>query len=215
MTKVIIVTGGAQGIGYAICERLGRDGGKIAVFDIHPDVAESVCGTFSEKGVEATFYRCDVSDSANVTAAVEAVRDELGPVSVLVNNAGIIRANWLENISDEDWDAVLDVHLKGTFFMCRAVVPQMRANGGGKIVNISSRACRGGHPGHPALTDRATRISALRAFGKVGYAPGAEGAPHIQPSATRWVFPSKSGSSERAIHGQHGDGLSAQWLCNA
>lgn len=143
MTNVKIVTGGARGIGYAICERLGLDNGKIAVLDIDQDVGKSACAKLSEKGVDATFYQCDVSDSASVTATVAAVGEDLGAVSVLVNNAGIIRANWLENISDDDWNVVLDVNLKGTFLMCRAVVPQMRANSGGKIVNITSRAWLG------------------------------------------------------------------------
>ncbi len=143
MANVKIVTGGGQGIGFAICERLGLDGGKIAIFDIDRDGGENACSKLSEKGVEARFYRCDVSDSASVVEAVAAVGAELGAVSVLINNAGIIRANWLENISDDDWDVVLDVNLKGTFLMCRAVVPQMRSNGGGKIVNITSRAWLG------------------------------------------------------------------------
>jgi len=143
MTAVAIVTGGARGIGYAICERLGRGGAKVGVFDIDSGEAETACRRLEDMGIEAVFYPCDVSDSENVSAAVgQAVRG-LGPASVLVNNAGIIRANWLGNITDDDWDAVIDVNLKGTFFMSRAVVPGMRASGGGKIVNITSRAWLG------------------------------------------------------------------------
>lgn len=143
MTKVAIVTGGARGIGFAICERLGRAGVEVALLDIDRDRAEEAAHDLTLKGVKCVPFYCDVADGVAVSDAVGTVTSKLGAASILVNNAGIIRANWIENISDEDWDAVIDVNLKGAFLMSRAVIGQMRANGGGKIVNITSRAWLG------------------------------------------------------------------------
>lgn len=143
MTGLSVVTGGAQGIGYAIAERLGRDGREIALVDVNAEKGEAAAETFRGIDISCTHYACDVSQSADVNTCLDKILYEKGPVCVLVNNAGVIRDNWIEKISDEDWDLVLDVNLKGTFNMSRAVVPHMRSLGTGKIVNITSRSWLG------------------------------------------------------------------------
>lgn len=143
MKQVAIVTGGAQGIGYAISERLGRDGRLVAILDVNPSHGQKAKEALQKTNVEVAFYPCDVAKLSDVEKVVSQIAKDLGSLSVLVNNAGIIRDNWLEQITEEDWDAVLNVNLKGTFNMCKAVMPQMKANGGGKIVNITSRAWLG------------------------------------------------------------------------
>lgn len=146
MTGLSVITGGAQGIGYEIAERLGREGREIALVDENAAQGEAAAETIRGLDISCTHYTCDVSQSAEVNDCLRRIRSEKGPVGVLVNNAGVIRDNWIEKISDEDWDLVLDVNLKGTFFMSRAAVPHMRELGMGKIVNITSRAWLG-NPG--------------------------------------------------------------------
>ncbi|MBI4533475.1 MAG: 3-oxoacyl-ACP reductase FabG [Candidatus Melainabacteria bacterium] len=143
MKRIAIVTGAARGIGFAIAERLAHEGLVVALFDCDLDSGQQALEILKGKKQQARYYHCDVTDSVSVAKATEAVTDDLGIPSILVNNAGIIRDNWLEKISEADWDAVLDTNLKGAFLMCKAVVPKMRAAGGGKIVNVASRAWLG------------------------------------------------------------------------
>jgi len=146
MTELSVITGGAQGIGYAIAERLGREGWEIALVDVDAAHGEAASETLRRLDISCTNYLCDVSQSSEVNECLKKIRSDLGSIGALVNNAGIIRDNWIEKISDEDWDQVIDVNLKGTFNMCRAVVSHMRESGKGTIVNITSRAWLG-NPG--------------------------------------------------------------------
>jgi 3-oxoacyl-[acyl-carrier protein] reductase len=142
--RVTIVTGGAQGIGRAIAEFLAEKGSDIAILDL-ADAADA-CRAIEEKGVKALFVKVDVSDFDAVENAVQTVATELGGVDNLVNNAGITRDKLLVRMTEEEWDLVIRVNLKGTFNCTRAVVRHLLKKGG-SIVNIASIAGLMGNTG--------------------------------------------------------------------
>ncbi|MGW6332966.1 SDR family oxidoreductase [Nocardia rhamnosiphila] len=141
--RVAIVTGAAQGIGAATAQRLATAGAAVAVVDLAVDKAESVAAAIVAEGGRAISVGCDVSDTGQVAAAVERTCAELGPIGVLVNNAGVLRDNMLFKMSDDDWTTVIDTHLKGTFLFTRAAQASMVENRWGRIVNLSSVAALG------------------------------------------------------------------------
>ncbi|GAA3848221.1 3-oxoacyl-ACP reductase FabG [Saccharothrix violaceirubra] len=141
--RVAIVTGAARGIGAAVAARLARDGLAVAVLDLTSEACADVVADIRAQGGTAVAIGADVSDTAAVDAAVDRVVAELGPPTVVVNNAGILRDNLLFKMTDDDWDAVLGVHLRGTFLMCRAVQRHQKAAGWGRIVNLSSTSALG------------------------------------------------------------------------
>jgi len=135
--KVAIVTGGARGMGEADARRLVAEGAKVVIADVLEEQGEALA---AELGDGAIFVRLDVSDEASWTAAVEAAEEAFGPVTVLVNNAGILSYAAVDQVDVADLKRVLDVNLVGVMLGMKAVVPGMRAAGGGSIVNISSAA---------------------------------------------------------------------------
>ncbi|MER7684960.1 3-oxoacyl-ACP reductase FabG [Streptomyces sp. NPDC097610] len=141
--RVAIVTGAAQGIGAATAERLARAGAAVAVVDLNVEGAQKTAADIVRAGGKAVAIGCDVSQSDQVTAAVAKAATELGPIGVLVNNAGVLRDNLLFKMSDDNWDTVLDTHLKGTFMFTRAAQQHMVEQRWGKIVNVSSVAALG------------------------------------------------------------------------
>lgn len=142
-SRTAIVTGAARGIGAAVARRLSRDGFAIAVLDLDEGSAKPVVEQIIHAGGRAIAVGADVSHDGDVDMAVEHVVDELGPPTVLVNNAGIVRDSLVFKMSTADWDAVVDVHLKGTFLMCRAAQKHMTKAGWGRIINISSASALG------------------------------------------------------------------------
>ena len=140
---VAIVTGGARGLGAAIALRLAQDGHDIALLDIDLAACADTLDAIRSLGRLATAVRADVADEDSVTAAVAEVNDALGPALVLINNAGLMRPRVTQKMSLSEWNLVIDVNLRGTFLMSRAVVPAMRNSGWGRIVNISSTAALG------------------------------------------------------------------------
>lgn len=126
--KVAIVTGGARGIGRAIAERLASEGAKVAIWDVIE----------AEPVANGIFQKVDITDSEAVNDAVRGVVDSWGKIDILVNNAGITRDKLLLRMTEGDWDAVINVNLKGTYIVTRAVLPVMIKNRYGRIVNISS-----------------------------------------------------------------------------
>jgi len=142
--KVTIVTGASQGIGRAIAEFLAEKGSDIAVFDV-TDGADTV-RAIEAKGARATFFHADVSDLQQVEKAVLAVVDGMGRVDNLVNNAGITRDKLLVRMTEDDWDRVMRVNLKGVFNCTKAVIRRLMKTGG-NIVNIASVAGLTGNPG--------------------------------------------------------------------
>jgi len=156
--KVAVVTGAAQGIGRAIAEGLADQGARIVIADLHG--AEEAAGAFSD-GVGIT---ADVGNEHDVQRLADVAVERCGTIDILVNNAGLyasLEMRPFEQIPLEEWRRVMDVNVASMFLMCRAVVPVMRANGGGKIVNISS-----GTPfrGVPFLLHYVTSKGAIVAF---------------------------------------------------
>lgn len=147
MTKpqspVAIVTGAGRGIGAAVANRLAADGFGVGLADLDESACQAGAEAIRTHGGHAVGVGVDVSDSAQVDSAVRRVADELGPPTALVNNAGVIRDNLLFRMSDDDWDAVLNVHLRGAFLMSRAVQTHMTDQGWGRIVNLSSTGALG------------------------------------------------------------------------
>ncbi|MCB1720941.1 MAG: acetoacetyl-CoA reductase [Rhodospirillales bacterium] len=134
MNKVAIVTGGTRGIGKEISEYLIAEGYQVAAFYADNDAAAKA---FKEK-TGAKAYKVDVADLAACEKAVAKVERELGPVGVLVNNAGITRDGMLHKMPDENWHVVIETNLTSCYNMCRAVIVGMRERGAGRVVNISS-----------------------------------------------------------------------------
>jgi 3-oxoacyl-[acyl-carrier protein] reductase len=142
-SRVAIVTGAARGIGAAIAKRLAQDGFGVGVVDLVEDTCAATVEAITAKGGKAIGVGADVSDAAAVSAAVARVAEELGPPTVLVNNAGITRDNLLFKMTETDWDSVLGVHLRGAFLMSREVQKHQTEQGWGRIVNLSSTSALG------------------------------------------------------------------------
>jgi NAD(P)-dependent dehydrogenase (short-subunit alcohol dehydrogenase family) len=136
--KVAIVTGGGTGIGREIALAFGREGAKVAVLGRRREPLHRVVGELGQLGSKAVAVCCDVTKTQEVEGAVDEVRKALGGVNVLVNNAGVLSVSTIETISEEDWDQVMEINLKGPFLMSRAVLPAFLLAGGGAIVNIAS-----------------------------------------------------------------------------
>jgi NAD(P)-dependent dehydrogenase (short-subunit alcohol dehydrogenase family) len=138
---VAIVTGGAKGIGKAICEKLLSDGFYIIAVDVDAQAGSQLVTELGQKGLE--FYNIDICGELQVKELFHGLTDKFGKVDVLVNNAGIIRDNMIWKMSVDDFDAVININLKGTWLMCREAAIVMKSQNFGKIVNITSRAWLG------------------------------------------------------------------------
>jgi 3-oxoacyl-[acyl-carrier protein] reductase len=141
--RTAIVTGSARGIGAAVARRLSSDGLAVAILDLNEADCATVADGIAQAGGRALAVGVDVSDEQAVQAAVGRVAQELGPPTVLVNNAGITRDNLLFKMTVSDWDAVMNVHLRGSFLMSRATQRYMTESGWGRIVNLSSTSALG------------------------------------------------------------------------
>lgn len=142
-SRVAVVTGAARGIGAAIARRLASDGHAVAVIDLDEQATSDTVDAIRAAGGTAVGIGADVADEAQVAAAIERTTAELGAPTILVNNAGILRDNLLFKMSADDWDAVLNVHLRGAFLVTRAVQAHMVEAGWGRVVNLSSTSALG------------------------------------------------------------------------
>ena len=141
--KVAVITGGARGIGKATAAKMVQDGASVVLLDILAKEVSQTAMELKAMGGKALGLNVDVSHKADVEKAVEETLSQMGKVDILVNNAGIGKPALLEDVQDGDWDEVINVNLKGTFFCTRAVLPFMKKVRYGKIINISSRASLG------------------------------------------------------------------------
>jgi len=134
--RVAVVTGAGQGIGLAVAKAYAAEGAKVALVDKRPEITETAAGL----GEACKGYVCDVSQRAEVESLMHDVQLDLGTIGILVNNAGITRPAMMWKMTDEQWDAVINVHLKGTFLCSQTVIEQMRGAGWGRIINVASSA---------------------------------------------------------------------------
>ena len=158
--RVVAITGAGRGIGAQTALTLAHEGAAVAVLDMDGQAARDTADQIGRDGGRAAGIACDVTRGGDVAAAFEAVAGALGPVDVLVNNAGFVRDRSILKMAEDDWDAVIAVNLKGCFHCCRAVLSGMRERRWGRVVNISSRSVFG-NPGQ-------TNYSAAKA-GVIGF----------------------------------------------
>lgn len=145
--KTVIITGGGGGIGSATCHRFASEGAKVAVFDVNVEAAQAVADAIVANGGRASAFRCDITRREEVDAAVAAVEADLGPVDVLVNNAGWDVFKPFVKTSAQEWARLIDINLTGALNMHHAVLPLMASRKAGRIVNIASDAARVGSSG--------------------------------------------------------------------
>jgi len=145
--KTVIVTGGGGGIGGATCRRFGEAGSRVAVFDINLESAAKTAADIAQAGGVAQAFRCDITDHEGVKAAVAAAEAALGPISILVNNAGWDIFRLFKDTTPNDWQKLIAINLTGALNMHHAVLPGMLERRHGRIVNIASDAARVGSSG--------------------------------------------------------------------
>lgn len=145
--KTVIVTGGGGGIGGATCRRFAAEGAKVAVFDMNIEAAQKVADQITAEGGTAAAFQCNITDRAQVDAGVAAAEAQLGPIDVLVNNAGWDVFKPFVKTVPAEWDKLIAINLTGALHMHHAVLPGMVARNYGRIVNIASDAARGGSSG--------------------------------------------------------------------
>lgn len=164
--RTALVTGASRGIGLAIALGLARDGFNVVVNDIARQEAEltAVAEEIGSLGRRGTALLADVSDRAAVRAMVDAALAQAGQIDAVVNNAGILIANSVEDLEEDQWDAVMDVNAKGTFLVTQALLPHMRVRGYGRIVNIASI---GGKHGAPEQAHYSASKAAIMGFTRV------------------------------------------------
>ena len=138
--KVAVVTGAGQGMGYAVARRLAAGGAGVAVNDLAAEAAGRVADHLAQGGGEAIAVPGDVASGRDVRRMVERAAERFGTVHILVNNAGLLRPTPVADLEEEEWDRIVGVNLKGTYLCSRAVLPLMRKEGWGRIVNFSSTA---------------------------------------------------------------------------
>jgi len=180
--RVALVTGAGSGIGRAIAVRFAREGADVGVLDVNEATAAETATAVEGIGRRAAALRADVSRSDDVETAVARAESSLGAIDVLVNNAGLTRDATIRNLSEADWDLVLNVHLKGTFLCTKAVARRMRERGrGGAIVNISSISAKIGTFGQANYASAKAGIVALTKVTAREYARYGVRANAIQP----------------------------------
>lgn len=145
--KTVVVTGGGGGIGGATCRRFAEEGAKVAVFDMNLEAAQKVATEIEAAGGVAKAFKCDITDRAAVDAAVAATEAALGPIDVLVNNAGWDVFKPFTKTVPAEWEKLIAINLTGALHMLHAVLPGMAERKSGRIVNIASDAARGGSSG--------------------------------------------------------------------
>ncbi len=169
--KVALVTGGAAGIGRAMCLLLAREGAAVAVLDRSEEAGRGTLELIEQGGGAGICVRANVADEAEVARAVDQVREELGRIDALFNNAGVELSRTLHETTVEEWDRVLGVNLKGIFLVSRRVLPAMMSRGSGAIVNTSSISGLLGWPGSAAYCASKGGVIALTRQMAVDYAP--------------------------------------------
>ena len=161
--QVAVVTGGANGIGFSVAERLSKSGASVKIWDLDIEAAQTAAETINAEAVE-----CDITDWISVQNATETSINDSEKIDILINSAGIAGPN--DTVVDYDnkaWDRIISVNLTGTYYVNKAVVPHMKANGYGRIVNIASVAGKDGNPNASAYSaSKAGVIALTKSLGK-------------------------------------------------
>jgi len=160
--KVAIVTGSARGLGAATARRLAQEGARVVVTDILAEQAQATVAALKDDGLQAHCILADITKAAEVQRLVDETVAHFGGVHILVNNAGFPRDRYLVKMTEEDWDLVMQVMLKGSFLAARAVMPHFIQQGWGRVINISSRA----HFGNPTQANYAAAKAGLIGMAK-------------------------------------------------
>ncbi|MET0364936.1 MAG: SDR family NAD(P)-dependent oxidoreductase [Sphingobium sp.] len=161
--KVAVVTGGGSGIGRACAVRLAQDGATVAIWDLNGEGAQGTLDIIEKNGGKGLAQVVDCAKSAPIKEAVEKVHADLGPIAVLVNNAGMTGFDLFQTITEEHWDRMMTVNLKGPFLVTQAILPDMRAAKWGRIVNITSSSIQ---TGAPAMAHYVASKGGLMGFSK-------------------------------------------------
>lgn len=149
--KVIIVTGGATGIGQATCYLLAQEGASIALVDINEEAGKKTVATIQSQSGKAEFWNMDVTNEAGIQHVFKAIAEKFDRIDVLVNNAGYIGSNKpTHEMTENEWDKVMNINVKSVFFCTKHVIPHLKKAGGGSIINISSIHGLLGSPDYPA-----------------------------------------------------------------
>jgi NAD(P)-dependent dehydrogenase (short-subunit alcohol dehydrogenase family) len=159
--RVVLVTGGGSGIGEEIVRQFARQGSRVAFLDVDTAASSSLVGDLAAEGHGVLFRECDVTDTPALRSAVGRVRDELGPITILINNAANDQRHPMDEVTPEYWDDRMAVNLKHQFFAAQAVAPDMKAVGGGAIVNMGSSSWMLGQGGMPGYTTAKSAVLGL------------------------------------------------------
>lgn len=163
--KVSLITGAGQGIGRGIALRFAQEGSAVGVLDIRGNVCQSVADEITALGGKAIALPANVTAADDVSAVVRKLADALGPINVLVHNAGVMPTGTIDQTSEADWDRVFAVNVKGAYLCCREIIPMMRQHGGGSIVLMASITGVNGLPGLAAYSGtKGALISMARAM---------------------------------------------------
>ena len=197
--KICVVTGGARGIGAAVCDELGRHGARLAVVDLDGEAAEARAAELRSRDVVAGGYRCDVSERASVLATADAVAADLGPAGVLVNSAGLAFIGPSLEFPEDEWRRSLDVMTTGVFFCCQVFGRQMVEAGGGAIVNITSINATVAFPMRLAYNAAKAAVKSMTEVLAIEWAAHGIRVNAVAPGVTRTAL------VERAIEAGHVD----------
>lgn len=138
--KRVLITGGGSGLGRALCLGFAEMGWKVCVADINDERAEETAELVIKKGGNAITFHCDVAKTSDIQLLADKVLEAWGGIDILINNAGIATAGFMEKISSEQWDRIIDINLKSIITSCRIFIPILATQGGGHIVNVASNA---------------------------------------------------------------------------
>jgi NAD(P)-dependent dehydrogenase (short-subunit alcohol dehydrogenase family) len=197
--KICVVTGGAQGIGAAVCDEFAEQRARLAILDVDGALAEARASELRERGIVVVAYQCDVADRASVVAVAEEARSELGPADVLVNSAGLAFIGPSLEFPEDEWRRSLDVMATGVFFCCQAFGRQMAEAGRGAIVNITSINATVAFPVRLAYNAAKAAVKSMTEVLAIEWASQGIRVNAVAPGVTRTAL------VERAIEAGHAD----------